>query len=249
MGTGAVERTAVSRLGWTDLATLDFDASRGFLEELFGWVPRSLGLADLRDYSLLLSGGQPVAAIDPIPSEKGPSRWTVFVLVENCPEALDRIEGEGGATLLAPIRVGEQGTLALAKDVGGVEFGLWCGDRLRPPPPRAASGLLAGATLLTPEPERAAEFYCSALGWAPLGATPRERAIALDAGGLTVTITADRDRAEWTPSLGTDDLEHTVSKAIELGGRLEERDPSTATVVGPEGARFGLRLLQQRLPN
>ena len=231
--------SVAGQLAWADVTTFDLAVSAPFFERLFGWRRDELDMPEAPGYSFLLGQDQVVAAIDPVPVEKGPPQWTVFVLVADCARALEAIERAGGSVALTPQRILDQGTIALGRDRAGAGFGLWQAGQMTPATSATIPGRLAGAELCTPEPDDAAGFYGSVFGWA--AREPDDGGLRLDAGGLPVSIAAGEGPAAWTPWLGVPDLGAGVATALELGARLAREDGPTPILAGPEDARFGLR--------
>lgn len=229
---------AAGRLGWIDVTTFDLTASAPFFERLFGWEREELELPQAPGYSFLRGGGEVVAGIDPVPVEKGPPQWTVFVLVADCARALAAIEQHAGGIALAPEPVLDQGTIALGRDPAGAGFGLWQAGAMVPARSPEVPGRLAGAELRTPDPAGAAAFYAAVFGWTE-GAAAAGGGLALDAG-VPVAIEPGEGAAAWTPWLGVPDLDAALARALELGARLEREDGPAPILAGPEGARFGL---------
>ena len=233
-------------VGWVDVTTFELAASAPFFERLFGWEREDVGMADAPGYSLLRSGGEIVAAIDPVPEEKGPPQWTVFVVVPDLEAALAAIEREGGAAKLRCEAILEHGMLGLALDPAGAEFGLWEARASMPARAGALPGRVIGAEVEVPDPAAAARFYGAAFGWRELpGAEPGTA--LLDAGGLPVAIAAG-EAPGWTPWLGVADLGAALARARELGADVIREGGQAALLAGPEDARFGLREFGAGLP-
>jgi hypothetical protein len=241
-----------ARLAWADVTSFDLEADAAFHAALFGWEREDLSLPDAPGYSYFRAGGEVVAAIDPVPAEKGPPQWTVFVEVADLEAALGTIEAHGGTRVLAhPIL--DHGLLGLARDPAGAEFGLWQSVRMALPPSGSLPGSLGGAELRSADPAAASDFYAEAFGWRPASAaSPGPR--RLDAGGVEVAIVeasgaraparGDRrvaaDAPGWMPWLASPDLEADLARASSLGATVEARESIPPVVTWTSGARFAL---------
>jgi predicted enzyme related to lactoylglutathione lyase len=108
----------------------DGDRARAFYREAFGW-----DVAEMPDMDYTMVSTGPTAEAGPRESgfinggmaQRGDSfvAPTVVIDVEDIDAALEKIEGLGGATLLARTPVGDMGFSAYFRDPEGNAVGLW----------------------------------------------------------------------------------------------------------------------------
>lgn len=90
---------------WSETMSRDYNLSKAFYENVFGWVLEEIGDLGFR-YSIAKLGEQnPVAGIgaiaDDAPAEQ-PSSWTVYFAVEDCDATVARIPELGGGVPQEP---------------------------------------------------------------------------------------------------------------------------------------------------
>ena len=110
---------------WVDLTTSDVDASKAFYAEVLGWqfeeTPPEYG-----GYVNATSDGHRVAGITPrMPGQEGPDVWTTYISTADVEATAAAVTQAGGTVLMAPMAVGEIGSMALAADPAGAVFGVW----------------------------------------------------------------------------------------------------------------------------
>jgi predicted enzyme related to lactoylglutathione lyase len=175
--------------------------------------------------------------------------------VEDIDAVAGRVEELGGELKQAPTDAGEHGRIAIVHDPSGARFVLWQpgaddgAERVNEP------GCLCWNELLTPEPERAAEFYTALLGWsftaieAPPPA-PEMTSIATATGGRNGSTTKQAGDltalpAGWRSYFGAESCEQIAARAAELHGSvvfgpIEIPTGHLAILADPQGAVFGI---------
>ncbi len=94
-----------------------------FYSELFGW---EAGVDEEQHYAMVQTGpDHPVMGGIGRTAEWGDQRVTVYAGVDDAQAYLDKAEALGGKTVLAPMSIGEYGTVALFADPAGQVTGLW----------------------------------------------------------------------------------------------------------------------------
>jgi predicted enzyme related to lactoylglutathione lyase len=241
---------------WTDLTTSDQDGAKTFYTALFGWDVQDNPMGDDGSvYSMMLVGGDPVAAISPQQAQQReagvPPMWNSYVSVADADAAAARA-GELGATVQAPpFDVLEVGRMAVIADPQGAFFEIW--------QPKAhigagrvnGHGLLSWNELHTTDLEGASSFYRDLFGWTTSD---------MDMGGQTYRVVSVEDHGNggisttlmpgapphWLVYFGTDDLDASVAKIGELGGTVVQppmdigEGNQIAVAQDPQGAWFAL---------
>ena len=146
---------------WCDLSTFRPDVTQPFYDDLLGW--RFFG----GDYAIAESGGQPTAALFPMPQkfrEIGmPSFWMSYIGVRDVEAAVATAETMGGKVEIGPSSFEGGGRYALIRDPLGAGFTVYEGNALgdgRPVPGgRRTHGLFVS------EAARVMPFYEAVFGW------------------------------------------------------------------------------------
>ncbi|MFJ7909352.1 VOC family protein [Kitasatospora sp. NPDC096204] len=235
---------------WTELGTSDPAAARAFYTELFGWQEDHGARPGEGDYTQMLVGGAPAAAISPRYAPQQPIAWTVCIAVADADATAARIKESGGRILKDPTDAFDFGRFSVAADPSGAVFILWQGRSFKGADVFNEPGSLGWAELLTRDPSGSLAFYPAVFGWdvAPSESYPQWRLDGRDFGGM---LTMD-DRfppqvaPHWLPYFAAADVDNTVSRATALGGDVLM--PATGTPGGrriavlrdPQGAAFGV---------
>jgi predicted enzyme related to lactoylglutathione lyase len=110
---------------WVDLMTGDFEATKAFYRELFGWEYDESG-EEYGHYATAALNGEPVAGIGPTQGpDAPPSSWTTYLAVDDA-AATVATAAAAGATVLVPVmEIGAMGSMAVLADPTGAVFGVW----------------------------------------------------------------------------------------------------------------------------
>ncbi|WP_431042700.1 VOC family protein [Streptomyces sp. P1-3] len=109
---------------WTDATLPDVEAGKRFYGELFGWTFEP-GEVSHGFYVQAFHEGKNVAALAPKPDGRMPTVWNIYLAADDAAATAARIRDAGGQVIIAPVPVGDFGTIATAADPGGAVFGLW----------------------------------------------------------------------------------------------------------------------------
>ncbi len=105
-----------------------------------------------------------------MPGQEGQSAWCLYLASPDAAATATRIRDNGGELLMEPMQVGEFGTMCLARDPGGVVFGVWQAgthEGFEAGPEQA--GAYCWAEVFTREPDKTDTFF------PPSSATRRSR--------------------------------------------------------------------------
>ncbi|CAM3184058.1 Glyoxalase [Prescottella defluvii] len=109
---------------WFELVSKDYDAALPFYRDAFGWDLATLSDSDEFRYSTGRFDGEDLAGIydasKALPAEV-PSRWQMFVQVDDTDTAIARVRELGGAVLTQPWDT-EYGRMAQVADPNGAPF-------------------------------------------------------------------------------------------------------------------------------
>lgn len=244
----------MSRFAWRDLMSIDPDASAAFFTALFGWteLPVESAGGAAGAYRQLLNGDELIGGVLRLDPALGhPSHWVSAIDVANLEATVARAARLGGAVASPPSDVPGLGRLAALTDQQGALFCAleWAPGAIRPPEPPAspAPGSVAWNELLTADPAGAAAFYAKLFHWGQrAGGAGRlllrdgrpEAGVVKRLPGMAISA--------WLVAFATDDLDASLARARELGGRVvtepadDGRGHRFAYAADPTEAGFGL---------
>ncbi|MEU6858890.1 VOC family protein [Glycomyces sp. NPDC046736] len=264
---------------WADCSSPDMAADLEFYTKLFNWSTFDAG-EDYGHYTELCLGTSVATAravaglVSRAPADRDkPGSWDVAFHVPDCVKAAAEAEKLGAAIVSHPVRIGEDLVFASLRDPDGGEFGLF-------EPLNEHMGFTAydepGAVVwfeyvYDGRPVEAMQFYAELLNWevqVPGKDKPEPEApyVGLWAqdfddhhcrgnaefGGARMALGPELDRGpHWLVCFGTDSVDLTAAKAVDLGGTLAVApvdDPGgrMAVLVSPTGAHFTVMSSRER---
>ena len=255
--------TNISRFVWHDLSSNDVEAAKRFYGELFGW---SFEQSGNEPYAHIRAGEQMIGGIRRKEAdEPGPPSWLGYVLVDDVPEAVERMNAGGGTVYVPTTTMPDVGTFAVAADPTGGVVAPWRSARAEENDKASEpAGLHAFCwdELLTTEPAAATGFYTSVFGWdtetQPMGELgdytlfsrpgvpdPMRDGKPAWAGGL-MKSPPGVPYSFWLAYVLVKDTDATAERARELGANITV--PPTdipevgriCTFMDPEGAPLAL---------
>jgi predicted enzyme related to lactoylglutathione lyase len=239
---------------WVDLASSDLVVSARFYGGLLGWDTASRGPADITGgYLTFQLEGRDVAGLAPLGGGEPPA-WTVHVTVRDVDDVEGVVVANGGATLIAPADVRDEGRTALFADPTGAVFGVWQPGNHRGAELIGESGTMCWGQLASRNIEAAKRFYGAVFGWdgftRPYETSTYTR-FGLDGREVAGMVEMDRTwprglPSHWMPYFAVDDCDAIAGLATELGGDVpvepyDMPDIGRVAVLGdPHGAVFSV---------
>ncbi len=220
---------------WADLLARDGQAAKDFYTALFGWTYDDHPAGPDMVYTMFSHNGMAAcASAEAGPGQENlPPHWSVYVTVDDLEAAVERATKAGGTVVLGPMDVTPMpdhtvGRMAIIQDREGAFLRLWypvahtgAGVMMEP-------GALCWFELATTDPESARDFYQQTLGveinldenieeYSYWLMTVNDQMV----GGI-MQIGEDWGPVppNWGVYFGVNDVEATVARAQELGGRL-----------------------------
>jgi len=240
---------------WIDTGTTDAAASTAFYTGLFGWEASDSPTPDGGTYTMYTKGGKPVAGgsalADALKGMGVPSHWMSYIAVEDAAAGLQAIAAAGGTPMGPVIPIPGSGVMGVFTDPTGATCALWqagghFGAALANEP-----GTLIWNELLTNDPEAAAAFYTKVFGWShemsdmPSGPYHLFKdGEEFRAGMMAITPEMGEMPPNWSVYLAVADMDASVARVRELGGRVEgevmdvEGVGKMAVTADPTGAYF-----------
>jgi uncharacterized protein len=241
----AVARTATGLVDWHELVTPDLTRAVGFYAELLGWDFAQWKPAET-DYPLISIAGRTHGGFLERRSDVH-AHWRLYVTVDDVDRVAALALEAGGSVETPPEAIPDVGRFAVVGDGQGATIAA-----LEPESaPDHPSGVFVWDEVLTADVAAATRFYGDVFGWEATEAMPG-RYWTLGIGDVRVAglMQAPAGVAPaWYPYAATEDVDRTVSYALDLGALIaappmEAAGTRFAVLVDPWGAAFGV--MQQR---
>ncbi|WP_028281214.1 VOC family protein [Arthrobacter sp. H5] len=237
---------------WIDLASSNTDKATEFYRQLFGWTAQDMG-EDYGHYVNFSKNGQVVAGMMFNSGESGfPDGWSTYLKSADARSTSEAAAAKGGSTLLAPMEVSDQGTMAYVADPAGSAIGVWQANKHTGFTLQDEAGAPVWHELMTRDFAASLNFYRQVFGWETEtqsntdefrytnqvhGGQPQ--AGVMDASGFL----PEGVPSHWSVYFGVEDTEAATARVGELGGTvLSEPEDSPygrmAAVADPTGAAF-----------
>ena len=110
---------------WHELATDDYEAAFGFYTDLFGWEKmEAMDMGGGWMYQMYGQGGEVYGVIFNKPPEMPVSNWLLYIRVEECHRAVEKVKELGGQVMNGPMEVPGGDYVAQCMDPQGAMFAL-----------------------------------------------------------------------------------------------------------------------------
>ena len=250
------ERTefAAGEPSWADLTTSDVDAAATFYRTIFGWEAEPVPMADAGGYTMLTLSGKYIGALSPkMPEDPGPSRWSVYVNVDDADKTVELAQGAGGTVVVPVMDVFTSGRMAILTDPTGAFIAIWQPQDHKGAGITDEPGTLTWVELTTSDTAKAQAFYTEVFGWDVENSEGEMPYTEFKLGDKSVAgmmaQPADMPAgipSYWMPYFQVVDPDTTANEAKAAGGTVivPATDIPTggrfAVVADPQGAAFGL---------
>ncbi|MFF4739308.1 VOC family protein [Streptomyces sp. NPDC001262] len=242
---------------WADAMFTDLEGAKAFYGDVLGWTFGE-STSEYGNYTQAYSDGKAVAAIvPPMPGQDGgsaPSAWCLYVASPDAAATAEKIRGNGGEVLMGPMQVGEFGTMVIAKDPGGVTFGVWQAGTHEGFEKQGAPGSYAWAEVMTREAAKADSFFPAVFPYTVKKMDTEQADYKIfHVGGQPVLgrmAVGPDDLPPEAPSyvsvyFAVGDCDATIDKLTVRGGQvffgpMDSPFGRFAAVGDPQGAAFGI---------
>lgn len=223
---------------WADAMFTDAEGAKSFYGDVLGWTFGE-ALSEYGNYTQAYADGKAVAAVvPPVPGQEGESQWCLYIAATDATATAARIRDNGGDVLLEPMQVGDFGTMCLARDPGGVVFGVWQAGVHEGFEAVGLPGAYSWAEIYTREPEKSDAFFHAVFSYGAKQIQDDNVDFRVyDIGGdalLGRMAMTEEFPAEVPPYVNVyfdvPDVDDAVAKAVKLGGTLK---------FGPMDSPFG----------
>ncbi|MFC5184675.1 VOC family protein [Actinomadura harenae] len=235
---------------YIDIGVPDIARAKKFYGGLFGWSFQSLGPGAM-GYEAVILDGQMIAGIAEVPGEDTGGRhwWNLYFATDDADGTLKRITDAGGEVVQPVGDVFEHGRMAMVKDAGGAQFGLWQGKAMAGSGIVNEPGSFGWEELHTRDVDKARPFYEAVfdLRSEKVDAGPNMEFYVLarpddrPVGGIARDD--DREIPLWVVYFQVADADQAVRRVKEGGGTLKDGPWDTpygrmADVRDPFGVEF-----------
>lgn len=238
---------------WADAMFDDVEGAKSFYGDVLGWTYGETS-SEFGNYTQAYANGKAVAAVvPPMPGQEGTSQWCLYFATRDAAATAARIRDNGGEVLMEPMQVGDFGTMCLARDPGGVVFGLWQAGTHEGFEAMAEPGAYCWAEIFTREPEKSDAFFPAVFSYRSKKFVEEEMDFRIyDLGDRSVLgrmRMTDDFPPEMPPYINVyftvTDCDEAVAKATERGGVLRFGPMDTpfgrfAAISDPQGANFSV---------
>ncbi|MEU4656899.1 VOC family protein [Streptomyces sp. NPDC023723] len=238
---------------WADAMFGDLEGAKSFYGDVLGWTFGESS-SEYGNYTTAYADGKAVAAVvPPMPGQEGDAQWCLYFASRDAAATAARIREAGGEVLMEPMRVGDFGTMCLARDPGGVVFGLWQGGTHEGFEAMAVPGAYCWAEIFAREAQKSDAFFPAVFGYR----TKRMEDDAIDfrlfdldertvLGRMAMTDEFPPELPPWINVYFTvADCDAAVARATERGGVLRFGPMDSpfgrfAALSDPQGAAFSV---------
>ncbi|MFF5523234.1 VOC family protein [Streptomyces coeruleorubidus] len=238
---------------WADAMFSDLEGAKSFYGDVLGWTFAEAS-TEFGNYTQAYANGKAVAAVvPPMPGQEGQSQWCLYFAARDAAATAARIRDHGGEVLMEPMQVGDFGTMCLARDPGGVVFGVWQAGTHEGFDTMAEPGAYTWAEVFTREPEKSDAFFPAVFSYKQKDMEDEEMDFRVyDLGDRSVLgrmKMTDDFPPEVPPYINVyfavENCDDAVAKATKLGGVLRFGPMDTpfgrfASLSDPQGANFSV---------
>lgn len=253
MATTTQRQTGDGLFAWYDIMAVDETVTNPFYSGLFGWdfsaEPRPND-----GYRMVTFEGQGLGGSLPWKTESGRSAWMGYIQVTGIAEHVARARELGATIFVESMDIPNVGTFAVLNDPAGAPFYLY---EILPEYRAATTGYDRGPghiiwnELITNDLPAASAFYREIADWelVPTSPDPLAYTVAKVDGAPVAGLfqpEAPPENAAWIMSINTDDIDVTMEKTIQLGGKVIHAASTvpgvgrTAWIADPTGGVIGL---------
>ena len=255
---------------WIDFGSNDFEASKKFYTDLFGWTFEDGGeqvghYNMIRKDGALVGGAMNTAGMTCPEGGEIPSSWDIYLSVADVDATVERATGLGAQVIVPAGDAGPAGRFAVLLDPTGASIGLWQAGDTTGFEFTGQPGTPMWFELLTQDFAKSTDFYGQLVGFNPVRLTepmddddnryatngPQDQASygICDVAGFV----PESEGSFWRVYFGVENTDHAVPRIQELGGKLLDGPVDSpfgriATIADPQGATFQIVAPGQAVP-
>lgn len=244
---------------WVDLSSTDVPASARFYGELFGWKADMIDNPEAGGYGQFEFGGKKVAGLGPAQMEGMPSVWNVYVATDDIQATARKVKDAGGTVIMDPLRVFDEGSMAVFQSPEGAFFCAWQANRHQGAELVNEPVSFTWNELAARDTEGAKGFFPAVFGWthqtdttsAPMPYTTWMVEGRPVAGMIEMGPQYPAEvPSHWATYFAVADTPATVDKAVKLGSTvivppMDSPMGPLAFLIDPQGAMFAIIQLNE----
>lgn len=240
---------------WADAMFTDLEGAKRFYGQVLGWTFGE-ATSEYGNYTQAYADGKAVAAVvPPMPGQEGEthSQWCLYFASPDAAATAAKIRDAGGEILMEPMRVGDFGTMCLAREPSGAVFGVWQAGVHEGFEAVAVPGAYCWSEVFTREPAKADAFFPAVFGYKVKKMTDPGVDFAVYQLGEDILLGRMKMGEEFPPHVpsylnvyfNVDDCDAAVKRAVD-GGAILRFGPMTmpfgrfAALSDPQGAQFAV---------
>ncbi|MET7574796.1 VOC family protein [Streptomyces sp. NPDC005492] len=238
---------------WADAMFGDVEGAKSFYGDVLGWTFGEAS-SEYGNYTQAYVDGKAVAAVvPPMSGQEGQSQWCLYLASPDATATAARIRENGGEVLMEPMRVGDFGTMCLAREPSGAVFGVWQGGTHEGFEAAGVPGAYAWAEVFTREPGKADGFFPAVFPYSAKQVVDDNVDFRVYNVGENPVLGRMKMGDEFPPEVpsyvnvyfGVDNCDDAVAKATKLGGVLRFGPVDSpfgrfAALSDPQGASFSV---------
>lgn len=246
-------QTGDGLFSWYDIMAVDETVTNPFYTALFGWdftvEPRPSD-----GYRMIGYQEQGLGGSLPFETESGRSAWMGYIQITGLEAKVARARELGATIFVELMEIPGVGKFAVLDDPTGGAIYLYeivPDYRARSTGYDRGPGFIIWNELITNDLAAAADFYRDIAGWelVPLSGGTNPYTVAKVDGAPVAGLFQPADppaASSWILSVNTDDIDATISRAIDLGGKVIHPANTvpgvgrTAWIADPTGGIIGL---------
>ncbi|WP_420604123.1 VOC family protein [Flagellimonas sp.] len=226
---------------WTDLSTFDLKVSKEFYSKIFGWGYQQVDT----DYHYAYKSKKEVSGLYLMPEtfvNMGmPSFWMPYIQVTSVAATVSKAQAMGGKVELTE-STGDFGSIALIRDPSGAGFTVYDGNQLNGRTLDEENTMVWNELYVSDE-GLVLEFYTHLFDWT-IEETENKRFLVYNSQGQNITAIQQVDNEikgkheYWSVFFKVADINATIAKALEFGGKLIYQDNHSALLADSFDAMF-----------
>ncbi|MFJ4005792.1 VOC family protein [Streptomyces sp. NPDC090023] len=238
---------------WADAMFTDLEGAKRFYGDVLGWTFGESS-SEYGNYTQAYADGKAVAAVvPPMPGQEGASQWCLYFASPDAAATAAKIRENGGEVLMEPMRVGDFGTMVIAREPSGAVFGVWQGDAHEGFEAVAEPGAYCWSEVFTREPEKADAFLSGVFPYRMKEMADEHVDFRLFDLGADPVLGRMRMGEEFPPEVPSyvnvyftvEDCDAAVARATEKGAVLRFGPMTSpfgrfAALTDPQGAHFSV---------
>jgi predicted enzyme related to lactoylglutathione lyase len=231
----------------------DLEGAKSFYGDVLGWTFAEAS-TEFGNYTEAYANGKAVAAVvPPMPGAEDQSAWCLYFASPGAAATAKKIRDNGGEVLMEPMKIGDFGTMLLAREPSGAVFGVWQAGGHEGFEVTAVPGAYCWAEVFTREPEKADTFFSAVFPYRMQQMQDDAIDFRLFNLGEETVLGRMKMTDEFPPEVPSyinvyftvDDCDAAVAKATERGAILRFGPMTSpfgrfAALSDPQGALFSL---------